>query len=269
MNHQAITITIPPKIIDNISKYLDLKYEVAGTFKYPKNKESCEITGFRKAKGSSDWVHTPLSDINFHTHPHFLYDRENVRWGWPSGEDLRECMLFGMSPRHLFHVVFTKEGLYTIQTTPCFRKFITGLKPEQAGIVISVLESVFKSTHNLRTRDYNKKYPVRPQDWVKMTREMRIGLLMNEGEETCGKLTCRKIKVTDEQSNVTLLGLADYLKMYEGSTMQIYVVTKKGNIKSTKQMKIEDILESLKKSNEAFKKVCPKSRIFNITFHSK
>ena len=99
---QGITIIIPAWIINKIDKYLDLKHEVAGTFKH----DGSKIQSYRKAKGASDWVHTPLSAINFHTHPRFLYKREGVRWGWPSGEDLRECILFGMAKKHMFHGVF-------------------------------------------------------------------------------------------------------------------------------------------------------------------
>ena len=262
---KPVTIIIPQWVIDKIDKYLDLKYEVAGTFKH----DGSRIIDYRKANGSSDWVHTPLSEINFHTHPRFLYEREGVRWGWPSGEDLRECLLFGMTKRHMFHVVFTKEGVYTIQTTPCFRKFMESQGPEEAGVIVSVLESVFKSTHNLRTIDYNNKHSVKPEDWVKMTRELRIGMFFGAGKETCGKLTCRKIKVVNEDSSVDLVDLGEYLQMFEGDSLEVYILTKNGNIKETRKMRVADVILSLKKSQKELKKVCPKSRIFNIEFHPK
>jgi len=271
MPHGHGEITIPTSLIEKITKNLKLKNEVAGTLQFDKDKLKtsgvCTLSGFRLTKGGSDWVHTPLSPINFHTHPSYLYERENVKWGWPSGEDLRECILFGMSKKHLFHVVFTREGVYTIQTTPCFRKFLSRLESLQVGIVVSVLESVFKSTHNLRTIKFNQKYPVSPDDWVKMTNTLRLGMFFKLGKETCGKITCNKIKVVNPDNTVTSMALGKYLSAFEGKNLETYVINGKGTITNTVKTKIPEVMKILKEISGVFEETCPKSRIFNITFN--
>ena len=58
-------------------------------------------------------VLTPLSVVNFHTHPLQCYIDAETIWGWPSGEDLAQCLNFA-EDNNLTHIIFAIEGTYVI-----------------------------------------------------------------------------------------------------------------------------------------------------------
>jgi len=95
------------------------------------------------SKGDNDSVITPLAIINFHTHPYSCYIREKVKWGWPSGEDIRECIKFSKKG-NLVHLVFSKEGTYVIKVLS-----VKGLTPK----VINFIEKTLVKTHEYRSSD--------------------------------------------------------------------------------------------------------------------
>lgn len=107
-------------------------------------------------KGNKDSVMTPLSLINFHTHPLSCYVGAKTIWGWPSGEDLGQCIRFALN-RNLCHIIFAVEGtyvitfnnsLFTILNTMFKNKQITLEKIEQN--LIRPIEELFKFTHKHR-----------------------------------------------------------------------------------------------------------------------
>jgi hypothetical protein len=100
------------------------------------------------SRGESESVLTPLAVINFHTHPYQCYVRENVKWGWPSGEDIRECIKFAKNG-NLVHLVFSKEGTYIIKILSTKE-----LKPK----VINFIEKVLIHTHEYRSKETQMKY---------------------------------------------------------------------------------------------------------------
>jgi hypothetical protein len=100
------------------------------------------------SKGNNDSVLTPLAVINFHTHPFSCYERENVKWGWPSGEDMRECINFAKSG-NLVHLVFSKEGTYVIKVLST---------KELTPKVINFIEKTLIHTHEYRSNDTKIKY---------------------------------------------------------------------------------------------------------------
>ena len=141
-------------IIDTVFSKLDLKYEVAGVIYCDESNNPVHLD---INKGESDSVYTPNNVINYHTHPISAYNQGNTVWGWPSGEDIRETIKFGLAGNKA-HLVFTVEGLYTIQVNPCkLKKMKELLTSEERGIIIFMIEEYFKTTHNFRgVQEVNK-----------------------------------------------------------------------------------------------------------------
>jgi hypothetical protein len=135
------------KIINTVFEQLDKKYEVAGTIYCDDSDNPVHVD---INKGDSDSVYTPNNVINFHTHPVSAYNNADTVWGWPSGEDMRESIKFALAGNKA-HLVFTVEGLYTIQVNPCkLKKMKELLNSEDRGILIFMVEQYFKTTHNFR-----------------------------------------------------------------------------------------------------------------------
>lgn len=92
-------------------------------------------------KGNSSSVKTPLGRVNFHTHPLHCYISGNVIWGWPSGEDMGQCIRFAQMG-NLYHIIFSLEGTYVIVVN----KRLVSLTDAN----ISNIETIFKLTHKYR-----------------------------------------------------------------------------------------------------------------------
>ena len=80
-------------------------------------------------EGSGDSVDTPEGLVNFHTHPIGCYLNEQTVWGWPSGEDIRETILFAMKGS-LSHLVLAIEGVYSLQVQLSTLKKFIHIDPE-------------------------------------------------------------------------------------------------------------------------------------------
>ena len=257
------------KKLSNIYDLLHKKHECAGTL-IVKNKE---MEGYTISKGDVDSVHTPLSTWNWHTHPLFLYEREEVCWGWPSGEDLREVVFFGLAGNRA-HFVFAVEGVYVLNTTRCFKKWLKKIitNPWDRGIIISFLELIFKSTHNLRTNSYNTKYPLHPEDWVMMVERLRIRFFFDKKpvkKDPCGKVTCRKITTHDGGNrDRELMPLEKYTEQYEGDVLKIYKVGRNGSINGSRNISIKYGLKRLEELEKSFSDECPDARIYNVRYYS-
>lgn len=92
-------------------------------------------------KGNSNSVSTPVGHVNFHTHPLHCYISGKVIWGWPSGEDMGQCIRFAQFG-NLYHIVFSLEGTYVV----IVNKRILNLTEAN----ISSIETIFKLTHKYR-----------------------------------------------------------------------------------------------------------------------
>ena len=262
------TVEINFNKLEGIYHLLYKKHECAGTLKI---KEGC-VESFTTASGGADSVHTPLSELNWHTPPLFLYDRESVCWGWPSGEDMREVIFFSLGGNKA-HLVFSVEGVYVLSVTECFKNWLKNLKEqEDRGLVIALLEMVFKSTHNLRTLEYNKLFPLNPRDWIKMVERIRIEYLLTTttGPDVCGEITCQQI--TTHQSgdkDREKMSIKDYAENYEGKTLTVYRVGKNGSINGSKELTIEQAMENIELLSKSLDASCGKnsnSKIYNIRF---
>ena len=112
-------------------------YEVGGKFTFPANSETGEIkrrTSHKKIhtmNGDKDSVQAPLGILNFHTHPISCYLQEDTIWGWPSGEDIRESLLFGLRGSFA-HAIPAVEGVYILQTNHCILTSLCASLPSAA-----------------------------------------------------------------------------------------------------------------------------------------
>lgn len=108
----------------NVYPLMSKNYEVGGKFTFPANRKTGEIkrkTSHKKIhtiNGENDSVQAPLGILNFHTHPISCYLQEDTVWGWASGEDIRESLLFGLRGSFA-HAIPAVEGIYILQTNPC------------------------------------------------------------------------------------------------------------------------------------------------------
>ena len=143
----VLKLHLPLEIINGIYKNLYQENEVSGVF-YVNNED--KVVSVDKNVGDSESVYTPNNVINYHTHPIHAYRNGKTCYGWPSGEDFRETLKFALSGNKA-HLVFTVEGLYTIQVSPCkITKMKELLTDEERGILIFLIEEYFKTTHDFR-----------------------------------------------------------------------------------------------------------------------
>ena len=138
---------INPKFKNSIYPDLLEKIEISGVINFD---AVGKVSSVNKNKGESDSVVTHNNVINYHTHPISAYINANTVWGWPSGEDIRETIKFVLNGNKA-HLVFTVEGLYTIQVSPCkIKKIKEMLDDTERGVLIFLIEEYFKSSHNFR-----------------------------------------------------------------------------------------------------------------------
>ena len=151
INECKLKLYIPLKIINEIIyPKLYEKNEVAGVFHIDQNDIIHDVDINEGDEGS---VYTPNNIINYHTHPINAYRNAKTAFGSPSGEDYRETLKFALAGNKA-HLVFTVEGLYIIQVSPCkIKKIKELLNNTERGILIFLIEEYFKTTHNFRCTD--------------------------------------------------------------------------------------------------------------------
>jgi hypothetical protein len=124
-----------------------------------KSEKLCDKTmssGLKFKNGSTDSVYTPLAVVNFHTHPLNCYIDAETIWGWPSGEDLAQCMNFA-NDNNVTHIIFAIEGTYVIDVN----KFIINALQTNKSLFKKIrknVEEIFKLTHKHRMI-YNDSNP--------------------------------------------------------------------------------------------------------------
>ncbi len=147
INKKKVKWTIDNNFISRIKKSLiNGKTEVAGSLLFKDydckgdicNKKSSKFT---LINGNGNSVMTPRGIINYHTHPLVAYNSEDAVYGWPSGEDMGQCINFAKS-NTLIHIVFSLEGAYIIHVNKIINKTETRL-----------LERLFKETHVFRSKN--------------------------------------------------------------------------------------------------------------------
>ena len=142
-----LKLHLPLEIINDIYKNLYNKNEVSGVFYVD---ETDKVSHVDKNEGDTGSVYTPNNVINYHTHPINAYREGKTAFGSPSGEDYRETLKFALAGNKA-HLVFTVEGIYTIQVSPCkIKKMRELLTDTERGVLIFAIEEYFKTTHDFR-----------------------------------------------------------------------------------------------------------------------
>ena len=149
-NTCKLKLHLPLKMVNDTLLNLNKKNEISGIFYCNQNDQ---IKSVDKNEGDSDSVYTPNSVINYHTHPVHCYTDAKTAFGSPSGEDYRETVKFALAGNKA-HIVFTVEGLYIIQISPCkIKRMKEILTDRQRGILVFLIEEYFKTTHGFRCTD--------------------------------------------------------------------------------------------------------------------
>ena len=283
-------LKVSKDIIKKLIPYLFKNYEYSGALNFSLDKithlnKYIECKSIKNLKrGDNASVHVTKGTINFHTHPQACYKDEQTNWGWPSGDDMRECIRF-MFDGTICHLIFTLEGIYTIQVNPCILKYLKnemgqfGKSEDYArGIFISLIETYFKATHGHRCYIENLKLeqkgkPIcKPEDWVKFANNFRFSNLQKGRGNSCSKaLNCDGFPIENGRS----MKLEDYLNNFQ---FEQWNYNKNGVAKMGKNDNhIDFIKKNFKKFEKLFDNACPSSygnekwergQIFNVKFYS-
>lgn len=265
---------IPNEIFKNIYPKLYLKDEVAGKMNLHIEKKT--VINHTMNKGFGDSVEAPKAIVNYHTHPIPCYIGEKTVYGWPSGEDMRESILFGIEGS-IAHVVPSVEGIYVIQVNPCIlenlcnldsiidvdildssiKKFLNAFSEKNKiniirGIIVQLIEIYFRSTHAFRTYSFVKKMEdtgneMSQDDFITYTNAFKIENVFKKKEiSECKNLKCNKIWVF-ENNIYKKMSFEEYCKSYEYDeyiySYNINKLLKKTNIKFTEIFKCKPLIK--------------------------
>jgi glutaredoxin len=208
-------------------------------------KKSSRISNSKR--GEADSVDTPDSIVNWHTHPVSCYIQEGTVWGWPSGEDMRETIIYALRGSAC-HLVPAVEGTYTIQVNPCVinnlihisdylvmkdqkdLKIGPGMSPDlMRGFVILTIEIYFRSLHTFRSNVYASKHK---------------NMEANQYVDFANKFSLQDIGsvLVYERGRISMIKFIDYVYHYEKDT-RMYGIDEHGNSKNGKNKYI-DVLKS-------------------------
>lgn len=237
--------------VENLYKYLYDNIEHGGKLTLDTHRKSTSQM-VKSNSGKKDSVDAPDAIVNWHTHPVSCYLGEKTIWGWPSGEDMRETIVFGLRGSAC-HLVPSVEGVYLIQPNPCvisslinidiprdkFSKIAAKVSMNDwdsflRGLIILAIEIYFRSTHVFRTVEYIGNYPnTTAYDFVDFTNAFKLENMFHKSEiEGCSReMKCNQIQQFENQ-RVSNISLRKYVKDYEYDT-KIYLISKNGDSRST------------------------------------
>jgi len=252
--------SLKPEHIEEMYQYLYGQVEVGGEIVMDTvTKSSSKIV--KSNSGKLDSVDAPDAIVNFHSHPVVCYNNERTVWGWPSGEDMRETLIYGLRGSAC-HVVPAVEGTYTMQPNPCIISGLINIEklvdPDLEryaelrkqknwgdflrGFVVTTIEIYFRSTHIFRTTDYMKHYPqVSAHDFIDFANIFKLENIFNAHKvKNCSKLGCNEI-VKFENKRMTQIPFRKYVEDYEYDT-KVFYVDKNGESKQSgsKYLKVLD-----------------------------
>ena len=226
-----------------------------------KKQSGCYTVKFNSMnEGDNFSVKTKEGFCNFHTHPLSCYLGEKCIIGCPSGEDIRETIRF-MLYGNVIHLIFTIEGIYTIQVNP---NYIDTLKDDkisikERGCIVSLIETYFKSTHGFRNVEYNlqksreernPKSVCKPNDWVIFANNFNLKNMISKSNKCTKNISCAGIP-DYETIHAQNIPLEDYLKKYE---IDCYSMTSSGVLR-TIDFEPNEIMKILKNQINKFEKV--------------
>ncbi len=259
-NDKLVDWTIQVKHVDELYKHLyDNKENGGEILMDPKKRVS--TNSITTDIGEKNSVNTPDSILNWHSHPISCYKQEKTIWGWSSGEDMRESIIYGLRGS-VCHFIPSVEGLYTIQVNPCVITSLLNIENTVnksnypnintrkwnwgdfvRGFVILAIEIYFRSSHVFRTYEYLRKNKnIVPSDYIDFSNSFKLENLFDKNEiNGCKNIKCNQISTfeKDKMNNITF---KKYTENYEsGKDTSIYLITKYGNNTVT-NVKFVDIL---------------------------
>lgn len=223
--------------------YQDIENSGEFNLEFSKKKTSHKVT---LVKGDKDSVEAPKAIVNYHTHPISCYLGEKTIWGFPSGEDFRESVLFGLKGS-VAHITPSIEGVYVSQVNPCILQTLLYLEQKLdfdaikknkslwkllskykytsenkltdffRGLIILCIEVYFRSTHVFRGYDFNiePSRAITPDDFINFSNIFKLDNIFNKDEiEGCGNLKCNSVWTFDKK-NHTKLSFGKYCKDFE------------------------------------------------------
>ncbi len=244
--------------------------------------------------GDKDSVGSPDSILNWHSHPISCYKQEKTVWGWASGEDMRESIIYGLRGSAC-HFIPSIEGLYTIQVNPCavlnlleietfvdkykypkLTKYYNNWGDFLRGFIILSIEIYFRSSHIFRTLEYINSNPdITANDFIKFCNSFELSnLFTDKNVDGCGLIKCNSIH-TYEKNKMKQISYANYVNSYEsGNDTTLYLISKDGNniVTSTKYITILkkggiDILKSVVLGKSCNFPDIKSSKIFQVKLH--
>lgn len=254
---------IHKKILQDMQSLMYKKDEMGGKFLFQKGRsnytrKTCKKTELKEGHGDS--VQVPEGFVNFHTHPIPCYIGEKTTFGWFSGEDVRETIIFAMKGT-IAHLVMAVEGVYTMQISVCMLKAFIGIdkrvpkilnnhkvldqiwkkhphhnsekKVEQTadilrGLIILLIEIYFRATHRFRSHDVDAKKCIKPKDYIKFVNAFEFSNMFNKDKKVsgCGDIKCGGLPVYEKNESESL-DLKKYIYEYKEET-DFYAVSKEG-----------------------------------------
>lgn len=209
--------------INNLYDYLYLNQEVAGKFSLSTHNKNVSKV-IKSNDGSADTVSAPHAIVNWHSHPVSCYLNEKTYYGWPSGEDLRETIVFGLLGSAC-HIVPSIEGTYKIQPNPCIlidminigKKFPDTKKLEKIlksipvddflrGLIVFCVEVYFKITHEFRLIKHIDK------------KQHQINKILNYNGSITSPLEFIELVNNAEFNHMISAEFVKYLKDYENDS---------------------------------------------------
>ena len=168
------------------------------------NKESTKI---KIKNGGKSSVFTPEGIINFHTHPRNAYKSQEAVFGWPSGEDMAQCINFAKEGT-LVHIVFTLEGAYIIKVNKILNKQQT-----------KILEDVFKETHVYRSsnqatqlKNFKKKFRLSGVSTLELWLNLANQITLTRLYELYNFINKKSLKVPKDDINIFEVNLTNINK---------------------------------------------------------
>lgn len=231
-SNEVIEWEIDPEHITNLYTHLYDNNEVSGDFTIC-TKQKKTINSKKTMSGTQSTVSSPDAIVNWHSHPIQCYKTEETVWGWPSGEDIRETIIFCLRGSAC-HIIPSLEGTYVMQVNPCFidyliniDKYISDYSPNfLRGFIIQTIELYFKSTHYLRTTEFiSKNQHITADDFIKLANAFKIqNIIKNSKVENCGSIKCNGVV----NENNDIISFTDYIREYDDSD-HIYEISKNGS----------------------------------------
>lgn len=204
--------------------------------------------------GNDDSVEAPKALVNYHTHPSSCYISEKTVFGWVSAEDCRESIISAIQGS-VAHIVPAIEGTYVMQVNPCILenlvhldKFLPKVSKEgldliksnghnlidfYRGLIITCIEIYLRASHSFRCTDFNKKYNITADDFIKYVNSFTISNIFEKKKvSTCGRIKCGQIGIF-EHGKLGITTFNKYAKDYEADVF-VYLCDSKGNASHSK-----------------------------------